>query len=406
MVFISSDDRVGGSFVAGKALFKTMDMVTEMKIPSTVPFIGPEEMDAVRQALASGSLTGNGPICRRVECQMQDMFSVKRVLLTPSCSHALEMAMLVLDVGPGDEVILPSFTFVSTANCVALRGAKPVFAEIKPDTLNIDPNDVARRITPRTKAIIPVHYAGVGCDMDAIMDLADKHDLHVVEDAAQGVDALYHDRYLGTIGHIGCYSFHGTKNITCGEGGSFLTNDEELAQRAEIIHEKGTNRAAFTRGQVDKYSWISLGSSYVFSDLLAAVLEAQIAKRREIKARRQDVWEQYYNGLEPLAVEGKLILPVIPPDRYSNYHIFFFRVANEDVRNAVLDSLRGEGIEAVFHYIPLHSSPFGMKHLGNQDTLPVTQECSRALVRLPLYPSLSDGDVENVVRAVRRFFNR
>lgn len=373
-----------------------------MRIPSTVPHIGLEEEEAVKKALASRHLIGNGPICKRVEQQMQEMFDVRHVLLTPSCTLALEMAMLVLGIGSGDDVILPSFTFVSTVNCVVLRGARPVFAEIKPDTLNIDPDDIRRRITPRAKAIIPVHYAGVGCDMDAIMEIARQHNLYVVEDAAQGVDALYQGRYLGAIGHIGCYSFHGTKNITCGEGGAFLTNDDELAQKAEIIHEKGTNRAAFVRGQVDKYTWVSVGSSYVLSDLLAAVLEAQLAKRAEIKAKREAVWKQYYERLKLLAAEEKIILPVIPAGRESNYHIFFFRVADEDMRNAVLDGLRSEGIGATFHYVPLHSSPFGRGQLGCEDELPITEECSRTLVKLPIYPQLTSEWTERVCDMVIR----
>lgn len=371
-----------------------------MKIPSNVPYIGIEEEEAVGKAIVSGYLTGNGPICKRVERQMQEMFNVKYVLLTTSCTHALEMAMLVLGIGSGDEVILPSFTFVSTANCVVLRGARPIFAEIKSDTLNIDPDDIRRRITPRTKAIIPMHYAGVGCDMDAIMEIAAEHNLYVVEDAAQGVDALYKGRYLGTIGNLGCYSFHGTKNIACGEGGAFLTNDDALAQKAEIIHEKGTNRAAFVRGQVDKYSWVSVGSSYVLSDLLAAVLEAQLAKRAEVKDRRKVVWEQYYRGLKPLAAKGEVILPVVPAERESNYHIFFFRVADEDTRNAVLDGLRGEGIGATFHYIPLHSSPFVRQSMEREYDLPVTDECSTTMVRLPLYPGILDEQIERIVQTV------
>jgi dTDP-4-amino-4,6-dideoxygalactose transaminase len=368
-----------------------------MRIPSNVPYIGVEEEKALKKALADGHLTGNGPICKRVQEQMQEIFNVKHVLLTPSCTAALEMAMLVLDIGPGDEVILPSFTFVSTANCIVLRGAKPVFAEIKPDTLNIDPEDIRRRITPRTKAIIPVHYAGVGCDMDAIMEIAEEHNLWVVEDAAQGVDALYKGQYLGTIGDIGCYSFHGTKNITCGEGGAFLTNDDELARRAEIAHEKGTNRAAFVRGQVDKYSWVSIGSSYVLSDLLAAVLEVQLGKRDEIKAKRKTMWEQYYKGLKLLAGEGKVILPVVPANREPNYHIFFFRVADEETRNRVLSTLRDRGIGATFHYIPLHSSPFGKKDLKCAYELPRTEKASCTLVRLPIYASMESDEIASIV---------
>jgi dTDP-4-amino-4,6-dideoxygalactose transaminase len=371
-----------------------------MRIPSTLPYVGSEEEEAVRSVLTSGHLSGNGPVCKRVESRMRATFDVEKVLLTPSCTHALEMALLVLDIGPGDEVILPSFSFVSTANCAVLRGARPIFAEIKPDTLNIDPGSVRRCVSSRTKAIIPVHYAGVGCDMDAIMQIAAEHNLYVVEDAAQGVDALYEGRYLGTIGHIGCYSFHGTKNVTSGEGGAFLTNDDELARKAEIIQEKGTNRTAFIRGQVDKYSWISVGSSYVLSDLLAAVLEVQLTKRAEIKAKRREVWEQYYEGLKPLAMEGKVILPVIPPGRESNYHIFFFRVRSEDIRNSVLDTLRSEGFGATFHYIPLHSSPFGRGQLACKGELPVTEKCSRTLIRLPIYPGIDRSALDEIVGSV------
>jgi dTDP-4-amino-4,6-dideoxygalactose transaminase len=374
-----------------------------MKIPSNVPYIGTEEEEAVKRALVSGHLIGNGSICRRVEHQIQEVFNAKHVLLTTSCTHALEMAMLVLGIGPGDEVILPSFTFVSTANCMVLRGATPVFAEIKSDTLNIDPDDIRRRITPRTRAIMLVHYAGVGCDMDEIMTIAEEHGLYVVEDAAQGVDAKYKGRYLGTIGHIGCYSFHYTKNITCGEGGAFLTNDDEIARKAEIIREKGTNRSAFLRGEVDKYTWVSAGSSYVLSDLLAAMLEAQLAKRAEIKAKRKEVWEQYYKGLEPLAAEGKVILPIIPAGRESNYHIFFFRVADEDTRDVVLNGLQSKEIGATFHYVPLHSSPFGREQLGCEDELLITESCSRTLVRLPIYPQLQETRAEEVILGILSF---
>jgi dTDP-4-amino-4,6-dideoxygalactose transaminase len=371
-----------------------------MKIPSTLPYIDSEEERALCQALANKHLTGNGTISKKVQFQMQEMFGVEHVLLTPSCTAALEMAMLTLDIGPGDDVILPSFTFVSTANCIVLRGATPVFAEIKPDTLNIDPSDIVHRITSRTKAIVPMHYAGVGCDMDTIMQIADENNLYVVEDAAQGVDALYKGQYLGTIGDIGTYSFHGTKNITCGEGGAFLTNDDELAQRAEIIHEKGTNRAAFIRGQVDKYSWVSVGSSHVLSDLLAALLEVQLEKRAEIKAKRERVWKQYYEGLKPLAVQGKVILPLIPEGRESNYHIFFFRVANVESRNHLLDTLRSNGVEATFHYIPLHSSPFGKQLLGTSVDLPLTDLGSRTLIRLPMHPSVSDDEIAYTVELI------
>lgn len=296
--------------------------------------------------------------------------------------------MLALDLAPGDEVIMPSFTFVSTANAVVLRGAVPVFAEIRPETLNLDPEDVARRITPRTRAIVPVHYAGVGCDMGALSDLAARHDLHVVEDAAQGVDAYYEGGPLGTLGDIGCYSFHDTKNITSGEGGAFLTDDSAIAQQAEIIREKGTNRSAFYRGEVDKYSWVDEGSSYIQSDILAALLEVQLEKRDEIREKRRAVWEAYYEALSPLAERGRITLPVIPENRTSNYHLFHFRTHSAPERDRMLSLLREGGVQATFHYVPLHSSPYGRGVLGWETDLPVTQHCSETLVRLPLYPQL------------------
>lgn len=375
-----------------------------MKIPATRPLLGDDERDALLRALDDRHLVGNGAVSRRVQRQLEQMVGVRHALLTPSCTAALEMAMLVLGIGPGDEVILPSFTFVSTANCVVLRGARPVFAEIRPDTLNIDPADIERRITPRTRAIIPVHYAGVACEMDAILDIAAAHDLAVVEDAAQGVDARYKGRALGTIGDIGCYSFHATKNITCGEGGAFLTNDDALAERAEIIHEKGTNRAAFVRGQVDKYTWVSAGSSYVLSDLLAALLEAQLARREEIRSRRELIWQTYFKGLTGLAKQEKVILPVVPPGVEQNYHLFYFRVADQATRDALLDDLRGAGIGATFHYVPLHSSPFGRQVLGCEDELPITEQVSRTLIRLPLYPEMSEADAEAALDRVHAFF--
>lgn len=353
------------------------------------PTTGDAEAEAVREALESGTIRGDGPVSQRVEERLEEWLGIDHVFLTTSCTHALEMAMIVLDVGPGDEVIMPSFNFVSSGNAVVLRGATPVFAEIKPDTLNVDPEDVAAKITPRTKAIIPVHYAGVGCDMDALLTLAEEHDVYVVEDAAQGVDAYYDGEPLGTIGDIGCYSFHETKNITCGEGGAFLTDSEEIARKAELVREKGTNRAAFIRGEVDKYRWVSEGSSYIQSDVLASVLETQLEKRGEIKARRKTVWEAYHAALAPLAQEADLCLPPIPEGRRSNYHIFFFRVATPELRNQILDALTEHGIQATFHYIPLHSSPFGQQYVGEKEPLPITEHCSETLIRLPLHPGLA-----------------
>lgn len=362
-------------------------------MPSTIPFnspyVGAEEAAAVAKAIAQPILHGDGPISRSVEVYMEQWLQVRHAFLTTSCTHALEMAMIALGIRAGDEVIMPSFTFVSTANAVVLRGGTPVFADIRPDTLTLDVVDVARRITSATKAIVVVHYAGVSADMDEILDLARKHDLYVVEDAAQAVDARYKNRYLGTLGDIGCFSFHDTKNITCGEGGAFLTQRDDVAQMAERIREKGTNRSAFLRGEIDKYSWVSQGSSYIQSDILAALLTTQFEKRDIIRTRRKEVWEAYYDALTPLADAGEIILPTIPPHSSSNYHIFFFRVPSPEQRSRVLDALRVEGIQATFHYVPLHSSPYGRKVLKYEGVLPNTTKCSDTLIRLPIYPQLA-----------------
>lgn len=371
-----------------------------MKIPSNIPYIDQAEEDAIREAIQNKHIVGNGPISKRVQAQMGEIFGVKHVLLTPSCTAALEMAMLALDIGPGDEVILPSFTFVSASNCVVLRGATPVFAEIKMDTLNIDVEDIRRKITTRTKAIMPMHYAGVSCEMDAIMELAEERGISVVEDAAQGVDALYKDRYLGTIGDMGCYSFHATKNITCGEGGAFLTNNDELAAKAEIIQEKGTNRAAFVRGQVDKYSWVSIGSSYILSDLLASVLEVQLQKRSEIKEARERIHNSYITALRPLAEKEIIQLPYIPEGRESNYHLFFFLVEDNPTRNKLLTCLRDQGVGATFHYVPLHSSSYGASLGTQEEDLLITEKLSSRLVRLPIYPGLTLDQVDEIAASV------
>lgn len=359
-----------------------------MSLPFNRPYIGTEEEEAVIRALRNGHLRGDGDATGRVQQKMEAWLNVDHVLLTTSCTHALEMAMIVLGIGPGDEVIMPSFNFVSSGNAVALRGATPVFADILPGTMNIDPEAIESKITPRTEAIVPVHYAGASCNMDAIMELADAHDLFVVEDAAQGVDAYHRGRALGTIGHIGCYSFHDTKNITCGEGGAFLTNDDDIAARAEIIREKGTNRAAFMRGEIDKYTWVDQGSSYIPSDLLAALLEAQLDKKEEIKALRKVRWEQYYTALQPLAYQGNISLPQIPEYCDPNYHIFYFLTNTAEDQQRVLQALKHAGVPAAFHYVPLHSAPFVRESLNDDSELPVTASCSNRLVRLPLYPEL------------------
>lgn len=367
------------------------------------PHLTPTDTDALLMALQQRQLIGAGPISKRVERMMSTIFDVRHVLLTASGTAALEMAMLALDIGPGDEVIMPSFTFVSTANCVVLRGAKPIFAEIKADTLNLDSADVARRITPRTRAILPVHYAGVACDMDALKALAAAHHIPIVEDAAQGIDACYRGQYLGTIGTMGCFSFHATKNIVCGEGGAFLTNDTTLAHKAEIIREKGTNRSAFFRGDVDKYTWVNAGSSYILSDLLAALVESQLAQRAAIKARRQAVWQIYQSRLSGLAQTEQLILPTVPDDCDVNYHIYFVRTQTHALQDGLIHHLRAAGVPASFHFVPLHTSPYG-KTVVEPVELPVTDHCAGTLVRLPIGTHLSDAQVHYVCDHVISFF--
>jgi len=363
-----------------------------MSIPFNKPYTGTEEEQAVVKALQNGHLRGDGPATKRVQQQMEEWLGIKHVMLTTSCTHALEMAMMVLDIGPDDEVIMPSFNFVSSANAVVLRGGTTVFADIKPETMNIDPDDIAQKITPKTKAIVPVHYAGVSCDMDAIMELAEQHELYVIEDAAQAVDAYYDGKALGTIGHIGCFSFHDTKNLTCGEGGAFLTSDDEMAAKAEIMREKGTNRAAFMRGEIDKYTWVNQGSSYIPSDLLAAMLEVQLTKKEAIKQKRKERWQRYNKALVSLEDAGKITLPSIPEKCSSNYHIFHFLANSSEEQQQLLDKFKEADIPAAFHYVPLHSAPYARGILENEPMLSKTAEYSNRLIRLPLYPDLDLTD--------------
>jgi dTDP-4-amino-4,6-dideoxygalactose transaminase len=367
-------------------------------VPFNKPFLDERLIGYLRQAVSSGSIGGDGPICKEVEGTLRSQFGLRHVLLTTSCTHALETAMMILDLRPGDEVVLPSFTFVSTANAVLRAGGKPVFCEVLESTLTMDPEDLARRLTPRTRAVIPVHYAGVGADMDPIMEIARERRLAVVEDAAQGVNATYRGRYLGSIGDAAAYSFHHTKNYVSGEGGAFVTNDDALARRAEIVREKGTNRANFLRGEVDKYTWVDEGSSFVLSDLLAAVLKYQLELLGDIQVRRREIHERYLSGLKDLASSGRLTLPVIPGDRQSNYHIFLIVLPSEAQRNALMQKLKEAGVGATFHYIPLHSSPYAREHLGTGNLqLPVTDRMAGCLLRLPIYPELSDEAVDRIV---------
>ncbi len=366
-------------------------------IPFHKPYLGPEEEEAVISALHSGQLGGDGPFCKEAERYLEEQGQVKHALLTTSCTHAMELAMMVLGLGPGDEVIMPSFTFSSTANAVVRQGARPVFVDIEETTLNVDPLEIEKNITPQTRAIMPVHYAGQGCRMDEIVDLARRHELYVVEDAAQVVGAKYNGRALGTFGHIGCYSFHVTKNITCGEGGAFLTDDDEIARRAEIMREKGTNRSMFLRGEVDKYTWVDVGSSFVLSEVLAALLLEQLKKTEEINRQRGIIWERYRTQLSTLEDQGRITLPHLDPRAESNYHIFFF-LTDPSLRDKVIAALKERGIGATFHYVPLHSSPYGQTH--GQRELPVTDRIWESLIRLPLYPHLSLEDQDYVIASL------
>ena len=328
---------------------------------------------------------------------------VARVLLTTSCTHALEMAALLLDIQPGDEVIVPSFTFVSTVNAFVLRGARPVFIDIRPDTLNLDETHLEALITPRTKAILPVHYAGVGCEMDAILEIANRHGIPVVEDNAHGLFGKYKGKYLGTFGCMATQSFHETKNITCGEGGALMINDPKYIERAEIIREKGTDRSRFFRGQVDKYSWVDLGSSYLPSDILGAFLYAQLEARAEIQAKRKAIWNYYDEHLAGWAGEHQVRLPIIPPDCEQPYHMFYLLLPSLKERQAMIAYLKSLGIISVFHYLPLHCSTMGLEFGGKVGDCPVTENVSDRLLRLPFYNTLQESDLALVVSAIQMF---
>lgn len=369
-------------------------------IPLSAPWIDERETRSVQAALA-GRLQGDGPFCRKVESRLAALLGVPRVLLTTSCTHALELALLALGIGPGKEVICPGFTFVSTANAVLRVGALPVFADIEDDTLGLDPADVEAKLSPRTAALLPVHYAGVAPDMEALLALGVTHGFPVIEDAAQGLCASYRGRPLGTLGDAGCFSFHETKNITCGEGGALVLRAPEVAQRAEVMREKGTNRSAFLRGEVDKYTWVSEGSSYILADVLAAILDAQLDKLPEIQSRRADVIRRYREGLADWANAQGVRLPREHPDRATSQHCFYLLFPDEASRDQAFATIRRQGVLATFHYVPLHSSPQGRLLAGPDLRLPVTERVASTLLRLPLHPGLSEADVERVMEAVR-----
>ncbi|MBV4369189.1 dTDP-4-amino-4,6-dideoxygalactose transaminase [Erwinia sp. BNK-24-b] len=374
-------------------------------IPFNAPPVVGTELEYMQSAMGSGKLCGDGGFTRRCQQWMENRFGSRKVLLTPSCTASLEMAAILIAIQPGDEVIMPSYTFVSTANAFVLRGATIVFVDIRPDTLNIDETLIEAAITEKTKAIVPVHYAGVACEMDTIMALAEKHGLYVVEDAAQGVMSTYKGKALGTIGHIGCFSFHETKNYTAGgEGGATLINDPALVERAEIIREKGTNRSQFFRGQVDKYTWRDIGSSYLMADLQAAYLWAQLEAATRINDQRLRLWQNYYDALKPVADSGRIELPIIPQDCQHNAHMFYIKLADNDDRSALINWLKEAEILAVFHYIPLHSSPAGQRFGRFHGTDNYTQAESERLLRLPLFYNLSANNQKTVINSLLSYF--
>ncbi len=373
-------------------------------IPFNVPpYTGREEL-YIEKAIKQRKICGDGNFTRKCNEWIEGQGQIAKALLTTSCTHALDLAAILCEVKPGDEVIMPSYTFVSTANAFVLRGAVPVFVDIRPDTMNIDENLIEDAITDKTKVIAPVHYAGVGCEMDTIMDIARRHDLKVVEDAAQGVMARYKGRALGTIGDFGCYSFHETKNYSMGEGGALLIKHEKDVSRAEIVREKGTNRSAYFRGMVDKYTWVDEGSSYLPSELNAAYLFAQLEVASKINRKRLSIYDLYYTRLKPLEENGKIELPVIPEGCEHNAHMFYIKVKNLEERSRMLQHLKEQGILATFHYVPLHSAPAGRKYGRFSGEDRYTTKESERILRLPMYYEITENDVEFIVNAVNAFW--
>jgi dTDP-4-amino-4,6-dideoxygalactose transaminase len=370
-------------------------------VPFNRPYMTGKEFSYIAEAHFNSILAGNGPFTKRCQGWLEAKTGSEKALLTHSCTSALEMAAILLDIHPGDEVIMPSYTFVSTANAFVLRGGVPVFVDIRSDTLNIDETIIEAAITSRTKAIVPVHYAGVACEMDTIMEIALRHGLKVVEDAAQGIMATYKGRPLGSIGDLGAYSFHETKNVISGEGGALIVNDPEMVLRAEIIWEKGTDRSRFFRGEVDKYTWQEVGSSFLPGELIAAFLWAQLEEADRITHERLASWSHYHELLEPLEVKGILRRPIIPEDCKHNAHMYYVLLAPEIDRQAVLDAFKQNEIWSVFHYVPLHSSPAGQKYCRPHGALDVTNRLSDKLVRLPLWMGISHEQQEKVVQVLR-----
>jgi dTDP-4-amino-4,6-dideoxygalactose transaminase len=377
--------------------------MTEIKVDFNRPVLVGKEFEYMKQAVENGHISGDGPFTKKCHAFFEKELGAQKALLTTSCTHALEMSAILLDIQPGDEVIIPDFTFVSTVNAFVLRGARPVFLDVRPDTLNLDESKLEAAITPRTKAIVPVHYAGVGCEMDSIMDTARRYKVPVVEDNAHGLFGKYKGKYLGTFGSMASQSFHETKNFTSGEGGALLINDPILVERAEIIREKGTNRSRFFRGQVDKYTWVDIGSSYLPSDILAAFLFAQLEQRQKIQLHRKQVWELYYAGLKDWADAHGVQLPCIPEHCEQSYHMFYLLLPALELRQNLIAYLRERGVYSVFHYLPLHLSDMGQSFGGKMGDCPVTERASDQLIRLPFYNALTGGEQEQVIDLIQGF---
>ncbi|MCD6356508.1 MAG: dTDP-4-amino-4,6-dideoxygalactose transaminase [Anaerolineaceae bacterium] len=366
-------------------------------------YIAKNQEKYIRESLYSRHISGDGPFTKKCSQFFEKYFNVRKALLTNSGTHALEMTAILLNLGEGDEVIVPSFTFVSTPNAFILRGAKPVFIDIRPDTLNLDENKIEELITDNTKAIYVVHYAGVGCEMDKIQEIADKYSLYIVEDNAHGLFGTYRGRLLGTFGTFSAQSFHETKNLSCGEGGALLINDDNFIERAEIIREKGTDRSKFFRGQIDKYSWVDIGSSYLPSDILAAILFSQIEEADFIQGRRKEIWENYDLSLKSWAAENGVIQPFIPTYCEQSYHMYYLLLPTLKIRQAFISYLKENGIRAVFHYVPLHSSKMGRKFGYREGSFPITEKISDQLVRLPMYVDLSIEEQNKIIQTIKEF---
>lgn len=374
-----------------------------MRIPFNKASLTGREIDYLLESVAGGHISGDGPFTRRCQELLESLLGASRVFLTTSCSDALELSALLLDVQPGDEVVVPSFTFVSTANAFALRGAKIVFCDIRPDTLNLDESALEELITPKTRVVVPVHYAGVGCSMERIMELSARHGFAVVEDNAHGMLARYQERLLGSFGQLSTLSFHETKNLTCGEGGAIVINDAQLVERAEIHREKGTNRSRFFRGQVDKYTWVDLGSSFLPSDMLAAFLLAQLERVEMIQSTRQRIWETYDRELGDWAASVGATQPHVPATCKQSFHMYYLLLPSQKFRADLIEHLKRRGVHSVFHYVPLHTSPMGEQFGGQAGDCPVTEDISHRLLRLPFYNSLSEIEQSYVVQSILQF---